>query len=90
MSEKKLSLQTTGQLREFLAMAMIGVKNGDMTIDKASQIHKLAGQINDSIYSEAKLAAFVSQAGGTAPNLGELPLGNSNISGSSLLPNKSK
>lgn len=71
----KSAIQTTGQLREFLAMAILGVKNGDLSVDKASQIHKLAGHINDSLYSEAKLAAFIAHAGGNPPTLGHLPIG---------------
>ena len=71
-------------------MAIIGVKNGDLSVDKASQIHKLAGHINDSIYSEAKIAAFVAQDGGTPPNIGEFPIGESNLSGKALIPDKSK
>lgn len=88
MSEKQSvpqsKITTTGQLREFLAMSILAVKNGDMAIDKAAQIHKLAGHINDSLYSEAKLAAFVASAGGTPPNLGSLLIGASDINGQQL------
>ncbi len=85
MSEKQSlpqsKLVTTGHLREFLAMSILAVKNGDMAIDKAAQIHKLAGHINDSLYSEAKLAAFIASAGGTPPNLGSLQIGVNEVNG---------
>lgn len=67
-------------------MAIMGVKNGDLSVDKASQIHKLAGHINDSLYSEAKLAAFIAHAGGNPPTLGHLPIGpDGTVDGKALL-----
>lgn len=49
-------IQNVGQLREFLANAIIAVKNGEMNVQAASQIQKMAAQINESFYSEIKVA----------------------------------
>lgn len=86
--KKKGAIQTTGEMREFLVLAMLGVKNGDLTVERAEQIQKLAGHVNDSLYSEAKLAAFIAHAGGQPPRLGELELGRSEVEGRNLLPPK--
>jgi hypothetical protein len=68
-------LQTTGQLREFLVDMAIGVKNGVLDLDKASRITKLAQQINESFYSEIKIARIQREAGIAAADLGELKIG---------------
>jgi hypothetical protein len=74
-SEVKTSaIQTTGDLRQFLADMLLGIKNGDLAIDKASQITKMAGQINESFYSEVKVWRVRKEAGDTDTKLGELPL----------------
>lgn len=68
-------LKTTGQLREFLVDMAIGVKNGVLDLDKASRITKLAAQINESFYSEIKIARIQREAGMAAADLGELKIG---------------
>jgi hypothetical protein len=68
-------IKTTGELRDFLATMMVGVKNGDLAIDKASQITKLAMQITESFYAEVKVAQIKTAAGGTADKLGSLEIG---------------
>ena len=52
----KKQISTTGELRDFLSTLMVGVKDGVVTVEKASSIHKLAGQINESLYAEIKAA----------------------------------
>jgi len=42
---------------------MLGVKNGDIDLDKARNITKLAGQINESFYAEVKVAKARAEAG---------------------------
>ena len=69
------SIQTTGQLRDFLASMMVGVKNGDLDIDKASRITKLAGQINESLYAEVKVAKVRLEAGIAMGALGAMKVG---------------
>jgi len=51
-------LKTTGQLRTMLANATKGVMQGQLDIDKATALHKLAKNISDSLYSETKIAMF--------------------------------
>lgn len=79
---KDHALNTSGKVRDFLAMAMLGVKSGDLAIDKASQISKLAAQLNDSLYSEAKLATLMAKSGKMPPRLGQLPIGESDVDAS--------
>lgn len=68
-------IKTTGELRDFLASMMLGVKNGDLDLDKASRITKLAGQINENFYAEIKVAKIRAEAGVEMGNLGAMPVG---------------
>lgn len=68
-------IKTTGELRDFLAMMMLGVKNGDLDLDKARNITKLAGQINESFYAEVKVAKVRAEAGQIMPALGAMKVG---------------
>lgn len=68
-------IQTTGQLREFLATMLLGVKNGDVDQEKARGITKMAAQINESFYSEIKIAKVQLEAGKKITDLGALPIG---------------
>jgi hypothetical protein len=74
MSANK-TIKTTGELRDFLATMMVGVKNGDLDLDKASRITKLAGQINESFYAEVKVAKVRAEAGEAMQALGSMPVG---------------
>lgn len=49
------SIKTTGDLRGYLASIMVAVGNGLCDADKARNIVKIAGQINESFYAEVKL-----------------------------------
>ena len=69
------SMKTTGELRDFLATMMVGVKNGDLDIEKARNITKLAGQINESFYAEVKVAKVRAEAGEVIPKLGMMDIG---------------
>lgn len=68
-------IKTTGQLRTVLATAVKGVLNGDLQIDKALALHKLAKNISESLYSETKIAMFRKEAGLGSENFGSLTLG---------------
>lgn len=70
-------IKTTGELREFLATMMVGVKNGDLDLDRASRITKLAGQINESFYAEVKVAKVRAEAGEQMQELGSMNVGKS-------------
>jgi hypothetical protein len=52
------------------------VKNGDLDLDKARNITKLAGQINESFYAEVKVAKVRAEAGAIMPALGAMQVGN--------------
>lgn len=70
------TIRTTGELRDFLATMMVGVKNGDLDVDKARTITKLADQINESFYAEVKVAKVLAEAGETSLALGAMKVGN--------------
>lgn len=72
MSKK---IETTGQLREMLANAAKGVLNGDLDIERATALHKIAKNISDSLYSETKIAMFAHDAGKAAAEMGTLKIG---------------
>jgi|TARA_R110000824_G_scaffold192484_4_gene374696 hypothetical protein len=65
-------ITTTGDLREFLCSAINAVANGTMDADKARNITKLAGQVNESFYSEVKVAKTQIELGREASSLGNL------------------
>lgn len=50
------TISNVGELRQFLANAIIAVKNGEMKAQEAQTIQKIAAQINESFYSEIKVA----------------------------------
>jgi len=50
------AINTTGDLRKFLCSSITSVANGTMDISKAREVTKLAGQVNESFYSEVKVA----------------------------------
>lgn len=68
------TIKTTGQLREFLANMMIGVKDGLVEPDRAHKITKMAAQINESFYSEIKIQKIQLETKQEPKLLGELPL----------------
>lgn len=68
------TIKTSGQLREFLVNMMLGVKNNQIEPTKANVINKMAAQVNESFYSEAKVAKLQVELGKQASSLGELPI----------------
>ena len=68
-------IKTTGELRDFLATMMVGVKNGDLDLGRASRITKLAWQINESFYAEVQVAKVRAEAGEQMPELGSMSVG---------------
>jgi hypothetical protein len=67
-------IKTTGELREFLVNMMLGVKNGEVKIDEAARITKLAAQIHESFYSEIKIAKVQIESGQQTAALGTLSI----------------
>lgn len=78
MNVNTKKIKTTGQLRDFLASMMVEVKTGTLDLDKARNITKLAGQINESMYAEVKVAKVRAEAGQIMPDLGSMQIGESN------------
>ena len=77
-AKEKSRIKTTGELREFLVNMMLGIKDGALTIEKASGITKMAGEINESIYSELKAIRVGIEIGKKAdeiPSLGNMEVG---------------
>jgi membrane-associated protease RseP (regulator of RpoE activity) len=68
-------IKTTGQLRQMLAIAAKSVMNGDLDIERATALHKLAKNISESLYSETKIAMFRHEVGDSIEKFGELALG---------------
>lgn len=70
-------IATTAQLREFLANMMLGVRSGDIKVDEAGKIVKLAEKINESFYAELKVAQINQQLERKVDELGKLKIGTS-------------
>lgn len=68
-------ITNTGQLRDFLCSAINAVGNGTMDAEKARNITKLAGQVNESLYAEVKVAKTKIELGVEADKIGALELG---------------
>lgn len=68
------SIQSCGDLREFLSNIMVGVKNGDTKVDEARTIIKAAEKINENFYAEIKVAQMQVTLGRAAEALGQLPI----------------
>lgn len=58
-----------------LANAAKGVMQGQLDLDKALALHKLAKNISDSLYSETKIAVFRREADIKLENFGEMLIG---------------
>lgn len=67
-------MKTTGDLRQFLATAIMDVKNGNMDSDTARNITKMAAQITESFYSEVKVAQTMKELGRVVKDFGDLPM----------------
>jgi len=69
------SIKTTGQLRTFLAKAMIDVRSGALDLERATRLVKLASQINENFYAEVNVAKLCFNANKPPAPLGETLLG---------------
>jgi len=68
------AINTTGDLRQFLCNSINSVANGTMDIGKAREVTKLAGQVNESFYSEVKVARLQLDLEKEAQELGTLSM----------------
>jgi hypothetical protein len=75
MNQRKIKIETAGQLRAFLADMIVGIKTGDVDMDAAARITKAAAQINESIYAEIKVARAAAELKQDVSSFGHLPLG---------------
>ena len=69
-------INTAGDLRAFLCSSINSVANGTMDISKAREVTKLASQVNESFYSEVKVARLQLDLAKEVAALGALPVGN--------------
>ncbi len=77
-SEKiKAAMQTTGDVRKFLAQIALAVIRDEVKVPQAAVAVKACEQINASLYSEIKRAAMQLELGKPAPALGMLEIGES-------------
>lgn len=67
-------IDTVGDLRKFLADTIDKVERGDIDDAKARNIAKLAAQINNAFYSEAKIMVIAWQMRSHVFPLGDLPM----------------
>ena len=58
-----------------LANAAKAVMQGQLEIDRATALHKLAKNISDSLYSETKIAMFRRETDQKLENFGEMLIG---------------
>lgn len=68
-------IRTSGDLREFLCSAINSVANGTMETNKARDITKLAAQVTENLYAEAKIAKLQIDLGAEASKFGQMNLG---------------
>ncbi|MBK8187610.1 MAG: hypothetical protein IPK77_11160 [Cellvibrio sp.] len=69
------SIKTTGDLRSYLASIMVSVGNGTCDPTKAREIVKVAGQINESFYSEVKVQRLKMDLQQSGDSFGEMIIG---------------
>ena len=58
-----------------LADAARQVMDGDMDIERANALHKIAKNISDSLYSETKIAMFRADIGQQIDKFGAMEIG---------------
>lgn len=71
-------ITNTGELREYLCKAIDDLANGNMDIETARNITKLAGQVNESLYAEVKVSKTKVELGEKSTRFGDLNLLSSN------------
>lgn len=68
------NIKTSGEVRQFLVETMQEIKEGKVEGEVARNVIKISAQINESFYSEAKIAKLKMDAGQSADKIGQLPL----------------
>ena len=67
-------MNTTGDLREYLCTAITDIVNGDLDLDKAREITKLSGQVNNSLHAEIKAIRLQIDLSREVSELGDTPI----------------
>lgn len=68
-------ITTAGELRQFLCSAINMVGNGTLDTAKARDITKLAAQVTENLYAEAKVSKLQIELGAEVAKFGNLKLG---------------
>lgn len=70
-------INTTGKVRAFLADTLEKIQSGDIEVEKAHAIVKMANQIHQSLQAEAKIMKIRADAGQAVGRLGHMEVGES-------------
>lgn len=69
-----MQIESTADLRKFLCNSIVGIKNGDLDVQKASQITKMSEQIISSLYVEMKAQQMAMLMQKPAEKIGDMNL----------------
>jgi len=69
-----MEIKTTGDVRRRLISLMSEIEKGEIELDKATSITKVAAQVNESIYAEIKVARLQLDAGKQKSEFGKLKI----------------
>lgn len=75
-----MTIKTAGELRGFLADIMVRIRDGNIDVEDANAIAKVAGQINASLAVEAKTAIELKKLGSSENHV----FGTTEIAGGNL------
>ena len=67
-------IETMGQLRQFLANAILGVRDGTLKVAEATAIKHMASEVNESMYAEVKVSRLQKDLERAIKPFGQLPL----------------
>lgn len=70
-------INTTGKVRAFLADTLEKIQSGNIEVEKAHAIVKMANQIHQSLQAEAKIMKIRADAGQAVGRLGHMEVGES-------------
>lgn len=71
---KPAGIQTAHDLRVYIANCMLAVGQGEMSVPQGVVIKGMGDTINDSLYSEIKLATLQRAVGIEPPAIGDLKI----------------
>jgi hypothetical protein len=72
-------IKTAGELRGFLAEVLLSIRSGEVAVEEANAIAKVAGQINQSLAVEAKTAIELQRMGGTGHVAGSMLIASGDV-----------